>query len=242
MEQMLDQYADFYLHYIGTQLYGTKRFLNESKRIGAQRTILFDILKNLHFGDKVLLAEHRKIEQIGADGIQLPEKKQLASVFSFLRVNGLSHNLPQEISEEVVKRLHVAEVLTAEPMAEDRACGSYSIIGGVAVLDDIPTICAVIKTVAAEKGLTNLKGGAKFFVRGEVVPLKTPIVLEDLKHTRGYQKVKLPAKDLVFDTTGTEQKQQVFQISNYERRMYMKKEEGEAYDKALLDEHRDVVN
>lgn len=250
MEQLLDQYSEFYVQEVGVGLYGTRRFLAEAKKIGAQRTILFDILSKLHFGDKVLLGEHRKVKpSLTPDQVQSPtaddiinqvELKPLLSVFAFLRVSGISHNLPEEVSAEVIKRLHVEEVVVPEPMEESRACGSYTVAGGVSVTEDIPEICAVIKQVCMEKGIKP-NSGFKFFVRGSVTPLKTPIVLENLKHTRAYRKVKLPTKDLVFDVDGTEVKQQVFRLADYERRMYMKKEDGEAYDRALLDEHRENV-
>jgi len=237
-----EAYSEHLLHYIGSQLYGIPRFVAESKRIGAQRTCTFGILSKLHYGDKILLAQHQKLEQVdqvtGAKKDPIPT----AIVFGYLRVNGMTHNLPKEVSEQVLKRLHVDEyeAPAGGGMEESRACGSY-MVGGVAyVQENIPEICSVIEAVCKEQGIAHDRKPVKYFVRGTVTTFDKPLVLEDTPFTRMYLKVKLNKNEV--DLSGGEApKHAIFQISNYERREYMKKEDGAAYDRALLDEYTERV-
>lgn len=235
-------YQEFYLHYVGSQLYGIPRFLAEARRIGAQRTVSFGILSKLKYGDKVLLAQHQKTEYID----QTTSEKKIvptAIVFGYLTINGLSHNLPPEVSEEVLKRLHVESVLppAMEGAEESRACGSYMVGGTAFVKEDIPEICNVIMTVCKEKQIAYDRKPCKYFLRGSVTAFEKPLVLEDTPFTRMYAKVKLNKSEVGDIAAGEPVKHAVLKISNYSRREYMKKADGAAYDRALMDEYTEAV-
>jgi hypothetical protein len=167
-----DRFADYLLHYVGARTYGMRRLIKEASVKQAQRTIPFRLLNKLAYGDRILLAEHRKIEQYNQATGEKLDPIQTAVCFGYLRIIGMSHNLPKDINDELLKRLHV-DSFSEGGYTEQRACGSYGVGGTAYVKEDIKEICQILETIAKEKNY-SLKG-VKFFVRGSVTKFDMPL-------------------------------------------------------------------
>lgn len=134
----------FKLHYIGKGLYKINFFEREAKKYGVQRALSFSQLKQLKFGEPILLARfipEQKVMEI--DLKQIPPKltgKELetipsqAEIFGFFTVDGISHNLPKERTNQLYDKLNIIKTVD-ELFSVSRACGSYS-VGGVAYIKD----------------------------------------------------------------------------------------------------------
>lgn len=237
-------FAEYLLHYVGSKTYGMRRLIKEAEVKGAQRTIPFRLLNKLAYGDRILLAEHRKIDQFNQATGEKLDPIQSAVCFGYLRIFGMSHNLPDDIYKEVLANLHV-ESFSEGGQAETRACGSYTMGGTAYVQEDIKEICAVIEKVCEAKGFP-LKG-IKFFVRGSVTKFEAPLTLEDVNFTRGlYMKVRLdktlvPDLDAVNRHARENKRGMVMQLKDYRLNACMTKGSQVEYDRALEDEYREAV-
>lgn len=251
---------EYLLHFVGSKTYGARRFIAEGEKIGVQRAVPFSMLKNqVKFGDVILCAEYKPKEDKcaachgdgkipvmvegllqGADDCEPCEgkgiiKTPVASVFGYFVVQSLTYQLPEDVKARLYASLDIVgtEVPEGGMSNEQRACGSYQMGATVYVNDDIPELANKIQDAFRGTGLQAITGG-KYFLRGPFNVLEAPLILEGCRFIRGYQKVKVPV-DL---SSGEAPKKAVAALYDYSKKSYMKKSDGEAYDRALAEEHQ----
>lgn len=169
----------FKLHYIGQRLYKISYFENEARQHGVQRTIPFTQLKNLSFGTPILLARYipelktpqkcpkckkytltpsGKIDnekhtvllctQCGYRKIKNTNPPQ-AEIFGYFTLDGISHNLPKEKTEQLNKKLSIIKTDNTSKSIS-RACGSYSIANTTYIKDSLPELKTKIEELFRE--------------------------------------------------------------------------------------------
>ena len=201
---------EFWLHYVGTNLYKREVFEREAIKLGVQRAIPFNLLSSLKFGQPILLAYY------------CGRGSDTAEVFGYFTVTGVSHNLPKKVTDELLKTVNVVKI-DSTPVAVSRVCGSYT-VGSTAYIDE--TLESLVEKIkqACEKHDVDPKK-FKWFIKGEYHPFKTSMTLTPIKFTRGYMKVKI--KDLDLKQQQIETRNMVW-VFDYERRMYLTKREKDA--------------
>jgi len=150
----------FKLHYIGKEMYNIDVFEREAQRHGVQRAVSFSQLKTLKFGIPVLLASYIKpipttnTEQISKKGISsvLPS----AEVFGYFTLDGISHNLPKDLSQLLQSKLSIIKT-EESPFSVSRACGSYSVGSITYIKEDLSTLLKKIQELFTihKKEFTN---------------------------------------------------------------------------------------
>ena len=208
---------------MGSGLYGSRRFLAESKRLGVQRAVQFYQLQNFKWGDPIFLAEHVVVNDKSGE-----KPLSTAVGFGYFQVESLVYQLPDQVKEKIAENLTIVSLVQSSGL-ETRACGSYMMAGGYEVTDSLQDIVGYI--TEACKGCGVEPRGFKYFLRGSIHVLDDPVIIHNQPFFRGYKKIDLPD----FKVTRPKGKK-VLNIYNYNRRMYLKKKEREAMDSILLDE------
>jgi len=196
--------AEFWLHYVGSGLYKREVFEREAVKYGVQRAVPFSMLKRFEFGASILLAYYREGK---------------AEVFGYFNVNGLTHNLPKEVYEDLLETVDVVR-LDNTSVSVSRACGSYT-VGSTAYIDEtLESLVEKIKQACERHGVDPKK--FKWFLTGRYHPFKTGFVLTPAKFTRSYMKVDIEGLDIRRQEGESERLLWVF---DYERRTYLSKRE-----------------
>jgi hypothetical protein len=225
---------DFKLHYIGQNMYNTEIFETEAKRIGVNRAVAFSQLYGLKWGDPILLARYIKTSP---KNITKEEKKNKslgqAEIFGYFIINGISHNLMQELSVELQKKLTIIKI-DNNSQGISRACGNYS-IGATAYINE--TLEELIKKIKELIGTDKEFGvnSYKWFITGKYYPLQ-PFILNPATFSRGLQTVKI--KNLNLSLQQTEPASLVW-IYNYKRRSYMNKLMKQRFQQSAKSKHMD---
>lgn len=133
----------FKLHFIGTGMYTSTIFEREAKRIGVQRAVAFTQLKSLNFGTPVLLATFipRQAPTTSTSNNAIPAQ---AEIFGYFTIDGLSHTLPKDLSQQLTEKLNIVKV-DANSFSVSRACGSYSVGSITYIKDTLPQLLEKIK-------------------------------------------------------------------------------------------------
>ena len=116
------QQNQFFLHYIGSGLYNLDVFENEAKKFGVQRALPFTHLKRFSFGTPVLLARFIKPQLISQTGSTNKTPGQ-AEIFGYFIVDGISHTLNKNLSEQLNEKLNILKV-DSNSFSVSRVCGS----------------------------------------------------------------------------------------------------------------------
>jgi len=170
--------SEYWLHYVGTGLYKIEVFAREAVKHGVQRAVPFSMLKRFEFGTPILLAYYREGK---------------AEVFGYFNVNGLTHNLPKEVYEDLLETVDVVR-LDNTSVSVSRACGSYT-VGSTAYIDEtLESLVEKIKQACEKHGVDPNK--FKWFINGRYYPFKNSFVLTPAKFTRGYMRVKIKDLDI----------------------------------------------
>jgi len=203
--------TEYWLHYVGAGLYNVSRFEAEATRMGVQRTVSFNMLGSLKFGDQILLAHW------------MGNRQRQAEVFGYFVVSGVSDNLPREVTERLWGTLDVVQVVEGGG-SEKRACGSYAVGSTAVVRDSIAEIVGKVREVCGEMGVDPTK--FKWFLRGEYGRVGS-FVLDPAKFTASYMKVDVDGLDLEAPPKGDHL---LVWLYDYEQRRYLRK-----LDKSRMD-------
>jgi hypothetical protein len=146
----------YYLHYVGNGLYPEGEFIKESKKYGVNRCFPLRIIKNLKWGERILLATFQK------DANSEVLKGGTANVFGYFVVNGINIVASEHYKEQL--KLSFKEGTTVDhPMEEVyRRCGSYIITNRYYIMETIPEVVEKIKTIS-----DRMKEPVKVFVTGK---------------------------------------------------------------------------
>jgi hypothetical protein len=190
--------TEYWLHFVGKNLYSREKFVKEAKRYGVNRAIQGNILKYMKWGDIILLAEPIR---------EKPKETLGGVIFGYFTITTVTPLCPDELKEMLNDELKVVSVDdTVQEVV--RECGSYTIGSAMEVEDSINEI--VTKTEKLAKAF-NYK--VKWFVGGPLT-LIPDIQLVGAKQHLGYKKVEL---DLTFEELKGGVKKVVF-ISGYKQR------------------------
>ena len=202
--------TEYFLHFVGQGLYSPDTFEREARRYGVQRAVTFWTLKSLNWGDKILLARFINTSE------KKPKKIGQAEVFGYFTLNGLTHNLPKELTQTLHSKLDVLGELSAQGTIS-RACGSYSISGAVTISDSLPQLIQKIEETLKEAQLNA--NTFKWFLYGEYEGL-TPFILQPVTFARGLNPVDVEHLNLQaqkFETAN------LIWVRDYRQRTYMNK-------------------
>jgi hypothetical protein len=211
----------FKLLFVGQQLYNTEIFENEAKRLGVNRAIAFSHLAGLKWGDPILLAryipKYEHSQSQNAESKMTVKKIGSAEIFGYFTINGLSHNLPSELSQELQKELHIVKV-DDKHHGVSRACGSYN-IGAIAYISDTleELVDKLKKLVGTDKefGVNSYK----WFLTGKYTSLQH-FILDPITFSRGLQSVTVENLNLSLQQN---EPASLVWIYSYKRRGYMNK-------------------
>lgn len=207
---MSEQAKEGYLTLVGHGLYNEKVFAEEGHKLGVQRAVQYGVLSHMKWSDPIFFGVHSGGEN---------RKGGQVKIFGKSYISGISYNLPPEIKEKVVARLHVTSTIDAAGL-ENRQCGSYFAAGGVEVTDSIEEIVGIISDVCK---LSKLEPRSfKYFIRGSFYKVAPEQVIESSLF-RGMKKIAIPEgpKENVI-------KRSVIGLTDYARRTYLRKKEREA--------------
>lgn len=224
---------------VGSRIYGIKRFVRESQRLGINRVIPYNVLKKMKWGDVILLASHSKIPRktdsplINAD--KTTNNEGIATIFGYFRVHSLSDTMPENIKKDFVDSLDIIEVATEPPKTVVRGCGSYMVHSMIYVNNTIEQLVEKIET-ACEKNGVNVYG-CKFFLTGTLELLEQPVILHDRSFFRGYAKVDLPL-DI---PAQKHSKRAVIFIKDY-RNNWSEKQAKDRVDNHIIEEFMEAVH
>jgi hypothetical protein len=253
-----------WLHFIGSRVYGMRRFEHEAKKIGAQRGLPFSVIRGpaelgeeatMEYGDRVLVAEYKTIQprRKGTTG-RKPKAVPTATVFGYFRVDSFVWaDIPDALRTEVLKHLDIVDIIPAkEDTQEDRACGSYGMGPMTIINDNLADVAGIIENVFIAAGVDP--NSYKYLVRGRYEGFKNPAVIRGQKFFHGYKRLDDKATKALGlyawgDMTGPkgvqlkgkkEAKPGVLQIFNYSKRRYVPKAERDAIDKVLEEEVKEA--
>src|SRR5438132_5500549 len=150
--------SSYLLHFIGSGLYGAKRFINEAKRLGVQRVVPFSVLRKLTWGSIILLGEHSKVP------IDQNSSENIATIFGFFGVRGIVDNLPDEVKESLIESLDIVKVADGGAKRVTRGCGSYIVTASLIVRDSLAQLVQKIEGACEENGVNV--GDCRFFLSG----------------------------------------------------------------------------
>ncbi len=152
-----------WIHFIGKEYYKTPReFINEAKAVGVTRRVSRKQLRQMNYGDRVMLAMN--------DG----KSSILIGKFIVSVISGMSSEESAMLADEVT-----LIPVSAGGMVVNRGCGSYC-QGPTFVMKERKSISEVLDIVeeAKEKG--------KMMVGGEYQPVKK-VRLKSMRLSRGFR-------------------------------------------------------
>lgn len=214
----------YYLHYVGSKLYPKEVFIKEAETVGVNRCFPIPLIKNLKWGDKILLGIYhpKEIKQIETQlTIEGKEEKQdrrknksngKAEVFGYYIVTGLNLVASDEFKMKLMAQLNIVKS-TEKNQPVNRQCGSYVMGTSYTVTDDISDI--IKKAQDLERDFKTEK--IKFFVAG--IFKKLTLDIEPINFTRALIPVTLETELALEDL---EFLKEVGIILNYSKRAYIK--------------------
>ncbi len=224
------------LHFAGSRLYTPDKFEAEAARVGVARALPAFAIRNLAYGDFVLLATFRgRRDENGKAPIDSDGKAVrlgAADAWGYFVVNGLNVKAPEEFHDRLLSVLHVVRTVEINDPNDgqiDRECGSYTIESVSYVRESIAEIVERGEAIARELGIK-----VKWFVTGTVFrPLAPHVSIEDVPFTRTIVNVDLEEwSPFVTPPQAEEDGRPLAFIGDYSARRYRK----------LSDEERAAAN
>jgi len=153
-----------WLHFVGKSFYKLDAFVQEACRYGVSRRVARNVLEKMHFGDRVLLAQHT-----GKGAIVFGE-------FTIRQIFGLSEAASARVHERFETK-----VVDSEPMPVERECGSYMVTGATIIKNvDIPDILSVCQ---------DLKDIGKLMIGGQLRLINPRYILASIDHRMGFREI-----------------------------------------------------
>jgi len=146
------------LHYIGNRTYGIERFVKEAKNIGVSRTLPTTLLKQMEWGQPVLLAVWRRMSE---EQDRKTREKGSALVFGYFTITGL--NASNQLVQIAKKHLNIKGSIEYDGgQLVRRGCGTYSVTA-THYIDN--TLKETVE--ALEKAMEELGMKEKIFATGQ---------------------------------------------------------------------------
>lgn len=205
----------YFLHYVGRGLYSIEDFVIESEKYGVNRALPTSIIKNMKFGDKILLAQYVS-EKRDPDTNELL-KPGKAIVFGYYVIGGLNFDsvcLP-EFQNRLEKQLDIVKSISESGKPIRRKCGSYSIGVTHIVRNELDDIMEKVENLEKE-----MKIKVKTFVSGHFYQMALKVITPiRFSRTGLYIKInkKLESDEIKNHCIGF--------IGNYKQRKYFLKRE-----------------
>lgn len=211
----------YWLHFIGSRVYGQDNFTFEAKRLGAQRAIASAILRQIKWGEKLLIATWIPQERSTSEWKRF--NKGTGSIFGYMqvtRVVPLFSEKQEEFMKALMSEMHVVRADYSDAGASvERMCGSYTTGASFFVTDTIEEIVDAAVEIAKSAYVK-----VRFFVAGAFYDMPNGMLeLPNINFTRGYTRVNIPSIEALEKIEMEEIRVQ--SISNYGRRAYVKKED-----------------
>ena len=210
-----------WLHYVGRGLYSINTFVREAKKYGVSRAIPLQMLKKLHWGEKIYLAQVKE---------KLEGGKVVAKVFGYFTIRGINISGSDELKKAVFEDERVnARVVSTGGTYVERACGSYVVSATAVTSADLETVANVISEKAKEFGES-----VKVFIGGELT-LIDPIEIV-APFTRSLVKVELDESKVKITRTLKikEEDKHIHHVKDYVRRKTLtKKDKIKLYNRSL---------
>lgn len=189
--------AKTFVHTIGGYYRDQDTFIKEAREAGVNRRIAVHLLKNISFGDVVVVLDWRapvrgrKVRTVGKKGLEVPATVIAYGQFIVERLS---------FQAEVMSRL--AKAMIEEGQVEvregggvvERECGSYVDGGGLILHPDNPNtlqdLLARAKAIAADMGIAKLET----FIGGRFQAFQEPLEVERPPFQMGFWEVEFKAK------------------------------------------------
>jgi hypothetical protein len=210
-----------YLIYVGSKLYPKDIFIKEAETYGVNRCLPIRLIKNLSWGDKILLGNfiskertEKKINLQGKEEFVLDGRANKtggkAEVFGYFDIRGLNITASNEFKKELSNQLDIL-VSSTPNTAVQRQCGSY-IIGNSYIVSN--SIADIIEK--AEKLNETKQEKIKFFISGKFYPFIATI--EPINFSRTYIEVEIEKyiEKSIID------RPELNELNNYSKRAYIK--------------------
>jgi len=203
LQEHEQKYA-YYLHFIGRHLYGKEAFIQEARKFGVRRILPENIVKNLRWGDPILLAVYDK------------ERKE-AEVFGYFTVDKISPVFENpEAEKELLSKLKVVKVSRGGAgMRINRRCGSYILGSTYYVANTVEEIVDSAKKIKEERGVK-----VKWFIEGHLKLFKKPFRVKTA-FTRSAAKIELEKP--IYEIESEEVAPKVQTVKEYRQRRYLPK-------------------
>ena len=204
----------YWLHYVGKGLYTPRHFAREAERYGVNRVVPLGMLGGFEFGDVVLLAEHRRVEN-----------KEYAVVFGYFRVLGVT------VPEGWIEKAGIGAECdpSGGSSVVKRSCGSYEVAATCTTHEEIKEIARKLREACAKDEFCHIR----VFISGPYHALDKPLLIEGAKFHRSYSRLEV---DLSLEELSGFDKKLVV-IRGYRQRRRLRKKERAALDNVVLDEY-----
>jgi hypothetical protein len=202
----------YLMNYVGTGLYSIENFAREAQAIGVNRSFPPALIKNVKFGDKILLATFKMDENEWTEN----RKRGKATVFGFYIVDGMGITGSPEVKTELRNSLTLTEY-EAREYDVNRECGSYRVTSNYTVTEDLPRILEILHEICVRLGQK-----VKVFLNGRFVGMPS-FDIEGVAFTRTalFVDIEQELEAEMVDRSITE-------IEQYERRTYWTRSEARA--------------
>lgn len=202
--QKQEQKYAYYLHFIGQHLYGKEAFIQEARKFGVRRALPENIVRNLRWGEPILLAVYDK------------ENKE-AEVFGYFTIDKISPVFENpEAEKELLSKLKVVKVSSSGAgMRIDRRCGSY-ILGSTYYVAN--TVEEIVDSAKEIKEKYDVK--VKWFVEGGLKLFKKPFRMR-VAFTRSATKIELEKP--IYEIESEEVAPKIQTVKEYRQRRYLPK-------------------
>ena len=217
------------IHYVGKGVYSIPTYIEEAKRLGVSRAFPKRFVKNIEFGQKILLStwtftETQKVKD--RHGWENIKRFGTAKIFGYFVVEGI--NLPASIMNQLIPKMEIIDIFDSKDTIV-RECGTYVVLAGAYVKDNIEKIMELAE---------ELDEKVKYFITGTFYELDQ-FEVEDMLFARTL--VDFPENEEELPETngdGTQEDVNLKFIDNYQRFSYKPKTKTEEV-KAFEDEWPD---
>ena len=186
------------LHYAGSRLYTPEKFEAEAGRIGIARALPAFAIKNLAWGDVILLATFQGRRDAEGHAVKdssgKPDRWGKANAWGYFVLSGLNLDAPPEVRKSLMTALHVVRVERFPPIKVERECGSYLIESAAYVRESLREIVEALEDIVTMKYgilLANRPKVRLFITATGMWPLAPHVTIEPVPFTRTIVQVDL---------------------------------------------------
>lgn len=162
-----------WIHFIGKQYYTINQFIREAERIGVMRAVSPTVLKQMDFGDRVML-----VQKDGASS-------KIFGYFIFTQITGLKLEVITALGDGVIQRMPAMT-----PMPIQRGCGQYTVTAQYQIMDS-SKLMYVIRNLNNDD-FDRIMVGGKFYPLSEI-GISTDYVLCNIPFRQGFRRFDFDA-------------------------------------------------